>query len=76
MIRAFADKEAEKNMARHAIPEIAATLDDLQVPPANRLEVSKGGHKGQHDIRTNNQWRICFQWKEGDALDVGIVDDH
>src|SRR6185437_7832472 len=51
----------------------AATLDDLRVPPANRLEALKGNRKGQHSIRINNQWRICFQWKEGDALDVEIV---
>ena len=54
----------------------AATLDDLRVPPANRLEALKGNRKGQHSIRINNQWRICFQWKEGDALDVEIVDYH
>ncbi len=49
---------------------------DLRVPPANRLEALKGDRKGQHSIRINNQWRICFQWKEGDALDVEIVDYH
>jgi len=54
----------------------AATLDDLRVPPANRPEALKGDRKGQHSIRINNQWRICFQWKEGDALDVQIVDYH
>ena len=54
----------------------AATLDDLRVPPANRLEALKGDRKGQHSIRINNQWRICFHWKEGDALDVAIVDYH
>lgn len=54
----------------------AATLDDLRVPPANRLEALKGGRKGQHSIRINNQWRICFQWNDGDALDVEIVDYH
>jgi proteic killer suppression protein len=54
----------------------AATLDDLRVPPANRLDALKGNRKGQHSIRINNQWRICFQWKDGDALDVEIVDCH
>jgi proteic killer suppression protein len=54
----------------------AATLDDLRVPPANRLEALKGDRKGQQSIRINNQWRICFHWKEGDALDVAIVDYH
>ena len=54
----------------------AATLDDLRVPPANRLEALKGDRKGQHSIRINNQWRICFKWKDGDALDLEIVDYH
>ncbi|MBD7924173.1 type II toxin-antitoxin system RelE/ParE family toxin [Xanthomonas sp. CFBP 8703] len=54
----------------------AATLDDLRVPPANRLEALKGNRKGQYSIRINDQWRVCFQWKDGDALDVEIVDYH
>jgi len=54
----------------------AATLDDLRVPPANRLEALKGNRKGQCSIRINDQWRVCFQWKDGDALDVEIVDYH
>ncbi len=54
----------------------AATLGDLRIPPANRLEALKGDRKGQHSIRVNDQWRICFQWKDGDAIDVGIVDYH
>ena len=54
----------------------AVTLDDLRVPPANRLGASKGDRKGQHSIRINDQWRICFHWKTGDATDVEIVDYH
>jgi proteic killer suppression protein len=54
----------------------AASLDDLRVPPANRLEALKGDRKGQHSIRINDQWRVCFRWKNGDALDVEIVDYH
>lgn len=54
----------------------AATLDDLRIPPANRLEALKGDRKGRHSIRINDQWRVCFRWKEGDALDVEIVDYH
>lgn len=54
----------------------AAGLDDLRIPPANRLEALKGGRKGQFSIRANDQWRICFRWKEGDAHDVEIVDCH
>lgn len=54
----------------------AATLDDLRVQPGNRLESLKGDRKGQHSIRINNQWRICFRWQEGDVHDVEIVDYH
>ena len=54
----------------------AATVEDLRVPPANRLEALKGVRKGQHGIRINDQWRVCFRWKEGDAFDVTIVDYH
>jgi len=54
----------------------AATLDDLRIPPANRLEALKGSRRGQHSIRINDQWRICFRWKAGDAHDVEIVDYH
>jgi proteic killer suppression protein len=54
----------------------AAMLDDLRVSAANRLEALKGDRRGQHSIRINNQWLIWFQWKEGDALDVAIVDYH
>lgn len=54
----------------------AANLEDLRVPPANRLEALKGDRKGQHSIRINDQWRLCFRWKDGDAHDVEIVDYH
>lgn len=54
----------------------AALLDDLRIPPANRLEALKGDRAGQHSIRINDQWRICFVWRDGDATDVGIVDYH
>ena len=54
----------------------AASLEDLRVPPANRLELLKGNRKGQYSIRINDQWRICFHWNEGDAFDVEIVDYH
>jgi len=52
------------------------TLQDLRVPPANRLEKLSGDRFGQHSIRINDQWRICFTWKEGNAYDVEIVDYH
>ncbi len=54
----------------------ARTLKDLRVPPANRLEALKGSRKGQHSIRVNDQWRICFLWIEGNAADVEICDYH
>ena len=52
----------------------ARVLQDLTVPPGNRLEALRG--KGQHSIRINDQWRICFRWRDGDAHDVEIVDYH
>ncbi|HEX8777325.1 MAG TPA: type II toxin-antitoxin system RelE/ParE family toxin [Rhodanobacter sp.] len=54
----------------------ASVLDDLRIPPANRLEALKGQRKGQHSIRINDQWRVCFRWIDGDAHDVEIVDYH
>ena len=54
----------------------ASVLDDLRVPPANRLEAFKGSRKGQYSIRINDQWRICFRWNDADAHDVEIVDYH
>lgn len=53
-----------------------ARLEELAFPPGNRLEALKGERRGQHSIRINNQWRICFRWHEGDAFDVEIVDYH
>jgi len=54
----------------------ARRLDDLRVPPANRLEALKGNRGGQHSIRINDQWRICFVWKDNHAHQVEIVDYH
>ena len=54
----------------------AKTLADLMAPPGNRLEPLKGSRNGQHSIRINDQWRICFRWIDGDAYDVEIVDYH
>lgn len=54
----------------------AHSLDDLHIPPANRLEALKGKRKGQHSIRINDQWRICFVWADGNANKVEIVDYH
>ncbi|KXF75054.1 Killer protein [Paramesorhizobium deserti] len=58
------------------ILENAVLLDDLRSPPGNRLEALKGDRKGQHSIRINNQWRICFIWADAGAENVEIVDYH
>ena len=54
----------------------AQNLNDLRIPPANRLEKLLGKRMGQYSIRINEQWRICFEWHDGDAYDVEIVDYH
>jgi toxin HigB-1 len=54
----------------------ARALNDLRVPPGNRLEALKGDRRGQHSIRINQRWRICFRWDDGAAHDVGIIDYH
>ena len=56
--------------------DAAMRLSDLRVPPGNRLERLRGDRTGQHSIRINDQWRVCFRWREGDAHDVEIVDYH
>jgi len=54
----------------------AVTLQDLRIPPANRLEKLTGDRAGQHSIRINDQWRICFEWREGNTYNVEIADYH
>jgi proteic killer suppression protein len=56
--------------------DAAEVLDDLRVPPGNRLERLSGGRAGQHSIRVNDQWRVCFRWQRGNAHDVEITDYH
>lgn len=56
--------------------DASRTVDDLRNPPGNRLEALKGDRDGQYSIRINEQWRICFVWRDGDALEVEIVDYH
>ncbi|MEX0833662.1 MAG: type II toxin-antitoxin system RelE/ParE family toxin [Actinomycetota bacterium] len=58
------------------ILDAASDLNDLRVPPGNRLERLHGKRAGQHSIRINEQWRVCFRWRDGDAYDVEIVDYH
>jgi len=78
--RYFSSKLSEniQHIARKKLITLdAATgLNDLQISPGNRLEALKGDRKGQHSIRINDQWRICFKWKAGDAYDVETTDYH
>ncbi len=82
--RLFQRRPARKlgaNVQRTALRKLrmldaATVLDDLRLPPGNRLEKLKGERAGQHSIRINQQWRICFRWRSGDAYDVEIVDYH
>jgi proteic killer suppression protein len=70
-------QDIQRGAARKLEMLAAATiLDSLRIPPANRLEALKGDRAGQHSIRINDQWRICFRWHEGDAYDVEITDYH
>jgi toxin HigB-1 len=92
MIRSFKDAATERLFADEDVPRFRAierqarrklllldsvgSLNDLRSPPGNRLEALKGDRRGQHSIRINNQWRICFRWSETGAEDVEIVDYH
>ncbi len=58
------------------ILDAAEVLQDLRIPPSNRLEKLSGDRKGQYSIRINDQWRICFEWRRGDAYNVEIADYH
>ena len=66
----------ELALTKLRILNAAVRLENLLVPPGNRLEALKGDRKGQHSIRINRQWRICFQWRGGNAYNVEIVDYH
>lgn len=63
-------------MRKLAMLNRAAVLEDLRIPPGNRLEALQGDRKGQHSIRINDQWRVCFVWQGGHAAQVEIVDYH
>jgi len=69
---------AIERVARRKLEMLAAAgrLEDLRVPPGNRLETLKGNRSGQFSIRINDQWRVCFVWRGRDAFDVEIVDYH
>lgn len=92
MIVSFGDRDTERPAAGERVRrftsfeaiarrklrqlEIAGRLDDLKVPPRNRLEALKGDRKGQMSIRINDQWRVCFRWTAAGPADVQIVDYH
>ena len=92
VIRSFRSPDTEKLFQDRDVPRFraleraarrkllllhrAVSLQDLRVPPGNRLEQLKGRRKGQHSIRINDQWRICFIWRDGDAFEVEITDYH
>lgn len=92
MIRSFADKDTAalangervrrwiniESVARRKLAQLhaATTLNFMSVPPGNRLEALKGDRNGQHSIRINDQFRVCFVWKDGDAYGVEITDYH
>jgi len=74
-------RKLPQNIYRPALKKLlvldaADALADLRVPPGNHLEKLPGNRKGQHSIRINDQWRICFRWDNGDAMDVEIADYH
>jgi len=70
-------QDIQRNARRKLLALHASTeLRQMAVPPGNRLEALKGGRKGQHSIRVNDQWRICFRWHEGNAYEVEMVDYH
>ena len=92
MIRSFRSRDAARLFDDQDVPRFrsiervvrrkllllhrAGSLQDLRVLPGNRLEELKGDRKGQHSIRINDQWRLCFVWRDGDASDVEIADYH
>lgn len=74
-------KGVDRDLQRIALRKLeilhaARDVEDLRVPPGNRLEKLSGDRKGQHSIRVNGQWRICFEWREGGAENVELVDYH
>jgi len=74
-------RKLPQNLQRIALRKLwmldaALDLSEMRVPPANHLEALRGDRDGQHSIRINQQWRLCFRWESGDAYDVEIVDYH
>jgi toxin HigB-1 len=81
LYQGLAPRAVPADVAKRAVQKLflidtVTRLEDLRVPPGNRLEILKGNRSGQHSIRVNDQWRICFVWKEGEAHDVEFCDYH
>ena len=75
-VRRFSEELQRRAQIKLTMINNASDLNDLRVPPGNRLESLSGDRDGQHSIRINGQWRICFTWAGGDAYEVEIVDYH
>lgn len=75
-IKAHSKDLQNATLLKLLIIDSATDLNDLRVPPANRLEKLTGNRAGYYSIRVNKQWRICFTWKNGDAYDVELIDYH
>lgn len=75
-LRAFTAAVAERAQNKLKLVFAASRLEDLAVPPGNRLEALKGDRKGQWSIRINDQWRICFEWDGGKTTSIEVVDYH
>ncbi len=74
--KGFPSDLAKVALRKLTIVHAATNLNDLKIPPSNNLEALKGDRKGQHSIRVNDQFRVCFTWRDGNAHDVEIVDYH
>lgn len=75
-VRRFPPTLAQRTQNKLKIVYAASRLDDLKVPPGNRLEALKGDRRGQWSIRVNEQWRICFKWDDAKAVAIEVVDYH
>ena len=75
-VRRFPEQLQRRAQVKLMMIDNAVDLDDLRIPPGNRLESLLGDRNGQHSIRINDQWRICFYWDDGDAYDLEIADYH
>ena len=75
-VRRFPSGLARVMLRKLVAVDAADALSDLRIPPGNRLEKLKGSRAGQYSIRVNDQWRVCFHWKDGNAYNVEIVDYH